>query len=91
MERGTAGRLTQPAGADVLDARLPAGTEAFVGGIICAIGKESFRCHKAIGGHTLEFPRLLVHQCHGSGRVLVERERDQDCAENLLARNSLLS
>lgn len=67
--------LTQPTGADVLDAGLPAGAEAFVGGIVRAIGKECFRGHEAIGGHTLKLPRLLIHQCHGSGRVSVEKDQ----------------
>lgn len=66
--------LTESTGADVLDARLHAGAEALVGWIICAVGEEGFRRHEPIGGHTLELPRLLVHQCHGSGRVSVEKE-----------------
>lgn len=64
-----------PAGTNIEDARLQAGAEALVGWILCAIGKEGFGCHKAIGGHTLELPGLLVHQRHGSGRVQWRRIR----------------
>lgn len=67
--------LTEPTGADVLDARLHAGAEALVRWIICAVGKEGFGRHEAIGGHTLELPRLLVHQSHGPARVSVQKEQ----------------
>lgn len=77
MDQGEPGGngLTESTGADVLDARLQAGAETLIGWVVCAVGKEGFWCHETVGGHTLELPRLLVHQSHGSGRVSVEKDQ----------------
>lgn len=57
--QGTA--RTEPAGADVLNSRLQARAEAFVGWVDGPIGKQGFGSHEAIGGDAFKHPWLLVH------------------------------
>ena len=69
--------------ADVEDARLPAGTEALVGSVVRAVGKQSLGSHVAIERNALHDPRPLVHQLHGPadtqeqrGQATEERQKD---------------
>lgn len=48
--------LTKPTGADVLNARLEAWTEAFIGWVDGPIGKQSLGGHEAIDGDAFKHP-----------------------------------
>lgn len=48
--------LTHPAGADVLNARLEARTEAFIGWVDRPIGKQSLGGREAIDGDAFKHP-----------------------------------
>ena len=62
--------------ADVEDAGLPAGTEALVGSVVRAVGKQSLGSDVAIERNALHDPRPLIHQLHGPEGTQQEREKD---------------
>lgn len=60
---------TKAAGADVLDARLPARAEAFIGRVHGAVGEQGLGGHEAVGGDPLEMPSLLEDELHGPAGI----------------------
>lgn len=52
--------------ADIQEARLSAGTEAFIGGIICSVGKQGFRGNEPVKRDTFHLARALVNQLQRS-------------------------
>lgn len=58
--------LTLAATADIQEAGLSAGTEAFIGGVIGSVGKQGFRSNKAVKRDTLHLARALVNQLQRS-------------------------
>lgn len=52
--------------ADIQETRLSAGTEAFIGGIICSVGKQGFRGNEPVKRDTFHLARTLVNQLQRS-------------------------
>lgn len=67
-ERGQ-NTLTLAATADIQEAGLSAGTEAFIGGVICSVGKQGFRGDEPIQRDAFHLARPLVNQLHRSERT----------------------
>lgn len=58
--------LTLAATANIQEAGLSAGTEAFIGGVICSVGKQGFRSNEPVKRDTFHLARALVNQLQRS-------------------------